>query len=280
MIKQIKFLVACLLVITGFEMRFALAQEPREVKCGDTVDSEFIKDGEAQIFNIRLPARAVLSVTGSVVGDTLRIYLDINDPINRNLASSNWDKTPSTKTGVLSASGVYEIRTHSSGIGLYSFTVNCSGVSVTPQPSSTKSSSPSTANNPVPTLPIDFFGFRGLPAVDFANASDQALELDTPLTDAIDSNATAASTYSFEAKAKQSLDLNFKRLSGNVNMGIVVIGPDKKTLFQVSLIESDTFNTTIKLPADGKYTIGVYRVELNPPAKPKATSFELTATVK
>ena len=62
-------------------------------------------------------------------------------------------------------------------------------------------------------------------------------------------------------------------------IGIAVVGPDKKTLFQVSLIASDAFNTKLALPADGKYTIGVYRVELNPPAKPKATSFELTATL-
>ncbi len=62
-------------------------------------------------------------------------------------------------------------------------------------------------------------------------------------------------------------------------MGIAVVGPDNKTLRQVSLIASDAFNTKLTLPTDGKFAIGIYRVELNPPAKPKATSFELMATL-
>jgi hypothetical protein len=50
-------------------------------------------------------------------------------------------------------------------------------------------------------------------------------------------------------------------------------------VFQASLVTSSDLTTTIPLPAAGQYTIGVFRVDLLPPAGPQPTAFQVGAAV-
>ncbi|GIK64445.1 MAG: hypothetical protein BroJett018_22390 [Chloroflexota bacterium] len=85
--------------------------------------------------------------------------------------------------------------------------------------------------------------------------------------------------FTFEASAGDTLDLSYTRLSGNLNLGVVVLVEDNKVVFQASLVTSQTLTTRFTLPIAGKYTIGVFRVDLLPPDAPEATAFQIQATL-
>ncbi len=85
--------------------------------------------------------------------------------------------------------------------------------------------------------------------------------------------------YTLNASADDVLDLTFTRLSGNLNLGLVVLWADNQVVFQASLVTSETLSTRFTLPSAGQYTIGVFRIDLLPPAAPEATAFQLQATL-
>ena len=100
-----------------------------------------------------------------------------------------------------------------------------------------------------------------------------------PIRDAIGVDSKPV-FYKIYAKAKQSLKISFKSLSGNVNFKIQVLGPDYRPLLDTEIATINNLNTKQLLPIDGIYLIAISKTELNPPAQPKATSYELIATVE
>ncbi|MDX1992250.1 MAG: hypothetical protein SF029_07665, partial [bacterium] len=76
-----------------------------------------------------------------------------------------------------------------------------------------------------------------------------------------------------------TLDLSFTRISGNLNLGLVVLYGDNTVVFQASLITSQTLSTRFILPETGTYTIGIFRIDLLPPDAPEATAFQIQATL-
>lgn len=85
--------------------------------------------------------------------------------------------------------------------------------------------------------------------------------------------------YTLDAAAADTLDLTFTRLSGNLNLGLAVMSPENQIVFQASLVTSQTLNSRFTLPSAGAYTIGVFRIDLLPPAAPEATAFQVQATL-
>ena len=55
----------------------------------------------------------------------------------------------------------------------------------------------------------------------------------------------------------------------------MVLDKDNKTVFQASAITSINLNTNFVLPLTGKYTLGVFRIDLLPIASPADTSFQV-----
>jgi hypothetical protein len=134
----------------------------------------------------------------------------------------------------------------------------------------------------VPTLsPQDptFTGFPGLPPTNFANAVTIPLTSGTPSAGSISAGFDGVFGFTFDGKAGSTVELGVKRLSGNLNLGVVVLSADNKVVFQASLVTSSALTTTFSLPSDGQYTIGVFRVDLLPPDAPQPTAFQVTAKV-
>lgn len=118
-------------------------------------------------------------------------------------------------------------------------------------------------------------GFPGLPPVDFSKVAKLPLPMDMPMGGAITPTGGEILGFTLDAKANDTLDLSFTRVSGNLNLGLVVLSADNKVIFQASLVTSKTLSTQFMFPAEGQYTIGVFRVDLLPPAKPEATAFQI-----
>jgi hypothetical protein len=128
-------------------------------------------------------------------------------------------------------------------------------------------------------LPPNFVGFPGLAPVDFANAARLPLPAGIAMAGAVTPNGGEILGYTLDAAAGDTLDLTFTRLSGNLNLGLAVMSPENQIVFQASLVTSQTLNTRFTLPSTGTYTIGVFRIDLLPPAAPEATAFQLQAAL-
>jgi hypothetical protein len=122
-------------------------------------------------------------------------------------------------------------------------------------------------------------GFPGLPAVDFTNVAKIPMVGGTPMTGAVTPTGSEILGYTLDGKVGNTVELGVNKLSGNLNLGVVVLSADNKVVFQASLVTSTALTTTFTLPSDGQYTIGVFRVDLLPPDAPQPTAFQVTAKV-
>ena len=99
------------------------------------------------------------------------------------------------------------------------------------------------------------------------------------MSGAITANGSEILGYLFDAQADDTVSLDFNRLSGNLNLGLVVIDADSNIIFQTSMVTGDTLSTTFTIPNSGEYTAGVFRIDLLPPSSPEATAFQVSVTV-
>jgi len=127
--------------------------------------------------------------------------------------------------------------------------------------------------------PFSGNGFPGLPAVDFGNVARIPLISGMAMTGAITPTGSEILGYVLDANAADMLLLDFNRLSGNLNIGMVVLSADNRVVFQASLVTSSVLSSTFVLPSTGTYTVGVFRIDLLPLAQPEPTAFQITATL-
>jgi hypothetical protein len=137
---------------------------------------------------------------------------------------------------------------------------------------------PTGASSPVITS-FTGTGFPGLPPVDFSNVAKIPMIAGTPMTGAVTPTGTEILGYTLDGKAGNTVELGVNRLSGNLNLGVVVLSADNKVVFQASMVTSSALTTTFTLPSDGQYTIGVFRIDLLPPDSPEPTAFQVMAKV-
>ena len=117
-------------------------------------------------------------------------------------------------------------------------------------------------------------GFPGLAPVDFADAVTIPLLLDEKMTGVIPLDNQILG-FTLDAAAGNTLDLSYTRVSGNMNLGLVVLSASNEVFFQASLVTSASLATQFTLPAAGQYTIGVFRISLVEPAEVEPTVFQL-----
>jgi hypothetical protein len=116
--------------------------------------------------------------------------------------------------------------------------------------------------------------------VDFGAAIQLPIIAGAPSVGAITGSGSEVFGYTLDgASAGQTLSLDFTRLSGNLNLGMVVLSANNEVVFQASLVTSQTLSTTIPLPSAGQYTIGVFQISLLPPAAPEPTTFQLNTAL-
>ncbi|MFN8491515.1 MAG: PPC domain-containing protein [Caldilineaceae bacterium] len=302
-----------LLLLPVFPTAIVYSQNETSVRCGEIIDGQFGQNAEEHIYLLTMQSRESFEVTVQPVGDFLKTVLGIYGPSGLLLALSNSDegnyrgqvsKSPKLTSGILSAKGIYKIRVtntavdinndalvtnvaYSGGIGDYALSIGCTksnGSKI--EPGDGPQSTPTTAPLPTPTVrpgtlistTVAFkgAGFPGLAPVDFSDVAPVPLKVDRPMGGVLPLDNQILG-FTLDAKANDVLDLSYERESGNLNIGIVVLSATNKVVFQASLVTSESLATRFTLPEAGKYTIGVFRINLVNPDKPQPTAFQLLA---
>lgn len=279
------------LALCSFLFSTAIVVAQTEVQCGTIVEGEFTEKDQdgAQNYQISLTPGDRLRVSGESVGDYLQFRIFINAPTSGLMGESHaarggWKHNkPSANTSALSERGNYIIYIDSNGPGLYTLYIGCTlrdGTVINPGDAllNAKASEQQPTLPPV-ELPANFVGFSGLAPVDFADATKIPLPSGVSMAGAITPTGGEIMGFTLDASANDILDLSFTRISGNLNLGLVVLSVDNKVVFQASLVTSQTLNTRFTLPSAGTYTIGVFRVDLLPPDAPEATAFQVQGTL-
>jgi hypothetical protein len=282
------------LLLSGLSQTTARAQTATPVECGTTVQGEFTKDNEEQDYTISVKPGYQVNVNGRAVGDTLRFKMAFYGPTGVVIfKQSDLYKAPWLKSGILSARGVHTLSTYNKhyddkgGVGVYTLKIDCideNGRPITPAAPEATTVPATPAGTPAPAATaapaFSGVGFPGLPPVDFSDVALVPLKLDKPVNGAVGPRNSEILGYTFDAKANNLLDLSFKRESGNLNLGLVILSADNKVYFQTSLVTSSALSTTLTLPTAGKYTIGIFRISLVDPKQPAATAFELQGRLR
>jgi hypothetical protein len=290
------------LLLSALSLNTARAQTATPVECGTTVQGEFTKNNEQQDYTINVKPGYQVNVNGRAVGDTLIFRMALFGPTGVFITNHiKMSQNPLFKSGILSARGTHTITTYNTdyyngkdgGVGVYTLKIDCideNGKPVTPAapaattaPATTAAPAGTPAAAPPATTATPAFsgvGFPGLPPVDFSDVALVPLKLDKPINGAVGPRNSEILGYTFDAKANNTLDLSFKRESGNLNLGLVVLSADNKVYFQTSFVTSSALSTTLTLPTAGKYTIGIFRISLVEPKQPAATAFELQARLR
>ncbi len=292
-----------LIVFTLLMFMVGLTQsQSTAVSCGMIIEDEFSEDAQLNEYVISLAAGDNLTVSGSPFGEQLQFVVGVDGPTGMSIVVSEDDRgrsglvsqNPAISTGVLSANGDYTLKVLNTqlnsngsvgtqpwdfgGVGIYTLFVSCTlrdGTVIEPGDTPPDASPTSVAQVPV----FSGFGFPGLKPIDFSNVISLPLIVDVPMTGAMTPAGGEILGFLFEANAADILQLDFVRLSGNLNLGLIVLSANNEVVFQSSLVTSETLSTRLTLPSGGQYTIGVFRIDLLPPANPEATAFQITGSL-
>jgi hypothetical protein len=278
------------------------AQEGTPVECGMILEDELTENLQVKQYVIEMAPGDELLIRGAPIGDSFKFVTAVHGPtgilINVSSDESGRDgwvsANPTADTGVLSARGNYTIRVGNSwyrsdgsldnrnsfwgGVGIYTLFIGCTlrdGTVIEPGDAPPTN----TGNGSASTPTFSGVGFPGLAPVDFANAVKLPLIAGAPMTGAITPTGGEILGFQVEASAGDVLDLSLSRLSGNLHLGLVVLSSENQVVSYGGLISGDTFSTRITLPSAGQYTIGVFRIDLLPPADPQATAFQVAGTL-
>lgn len=222
------------------------------------------------VSNVKSKGSGLLAPSGAVVVSARDELFNFRDYYLPNIR---------LETGVLGERGLYTIQlANEDAVGAFRLRIGC--ITDTGQVINPGDVVPPATPTPVlPELPANFAGFPGLAPVDFSGAIPLPLIAGTPMTGAITPSGGEVFAFALDASGGTNLDLTVTRLSGNLNLGLVVLSANNEVVFQASLVTSQTLSTRFTLPAAGQYMIGVFRVDLLPPAAPEATAFQVQAAL-
>ncbi len=248
------------------------------IQCGAIVQGETdIQNGDYYALNL-LPGD-VLNVNLVGISKTESIYVNVSTQSGGELAwaypeggHAEFDNL------VLTATGTYIINARADGAyTLYVGCVSRTGTEIAPgeSPSNTTTSTVATIAPPA----FSGTGFPGLPPVDFSSVALIPIQSAQPITGGIAPTGNVIIGYTLSVNSGDTVDLSFQRMSGNLNLGLVVLSSDNEVVFQTSLVTSTSLDTKFVIPTSGMYTIGIFRIGLLKLANPAPTSFQITATV-
>jgi hypothetical protein len=283
-------LAVALVVITTseFSLSKVFAQAEQAVECGDIVESEFTNENQYHNYVLKMAPRESFKVALEPVGDYLLTRIDLYGPTGRKLASDpyydiEFTKAPTVSSSNLSATGLYKISVRNSGIGLYTLYIGCVTTNGPIEPGDIPQPIPTPAPLPIATprsalsdaaSAFTGTGFPGLAPVDFADAVTVPLLLGEKMTGVVPLDNQILG-FTLDAAANDTLDLSYTRVSGNMNLGLVVLSESNEVFFQASLVTSESLSTRFTLPVAGQYTIGVFRISLVEPEEVEPTVFQV-----
>jgi hypothetical protein len=253
--------------------------------CGSIIDGEFTEPRQLINYSIGFAPRDKFYVTGTVVGDFLKFDIEIKSPsnvlvgFNSDHSFRDWDTsaTPRAETGVLSERGTYTVNLlNNDSFGPYTLYIGCTladGTVIEPGQEQTQD------EGEIGGEPFSGVGFPGLSPVDFNNAVLLPFNISAPNPGGIAPGFDSVFGFTLDANAGDIFDVAVTRISGNLNLGVVILSADNKVVFYGGLITSESLSTRLTLPSAGQYTIGVFRVDLLPPDAPEATAFQVIGTL-
>jgi hypothetical protein len=262
-----------------------------EAKCGDVIETEFTENFQEINLLIGLEPGDAILVQGKTVSRKLGFRIFVFGPTNLEIANSGDGNPtssdysfPAVDTGTLPAHGKYRIVLTNKnwwrdtmGVGIATVEISCTlkdGTVINPGDTA-QSAVTTPASSAAQPVSVPTNGFPGLAPVDFSKATKLKLPRSGEIEGEITPEGGEVLGFTFDAAEQQVFDLSFTRISGNLNLGLVVLSGDNKVYFQTSLVASSTLNTQFALPA-GKYTLGIFKIDLVTPATPETTEFAIT----
>ena len=291
-INKFSVILICILLLITFSITNAQSVVP--IECGAIVEAETTPNHALHDYRLEVNAGTTLDIILEPIGNTFNIAAFLMDSggslfaeVNKGIAGASEefsDLVVSSSNAVLRVIGVppevnYQVnRNISQNYGAYRILLGCTlrdGTVIEPGATPSNNSVPV----PQPTASFSGAGFPGLAPVDFTNAFKLPLSLGVPMPGQIPPSGDAVLGLTFDASVGDTFALDFARTSGNLNLGIVVLSANNEVVFQASLVTSQSLSTRLTLPSAGQYTIGVFRIDLLPPAAPEATQFQITGTL-
>jgi hypothetical protein len=258
------------------------------VECGTILEAELTPDVTSHFYTIESSAGDHLTITAEPIGQFLNLSIRFMDPRDTELKSAGYccDNNTRQLDVTVSATGRHTINVFSrdgASIGAYTLYIGCvlrNGTVIAPGDAIPIPSASDTEENPSNIPAFSGYGFPGLDPVDFSDITKIPLIEGVPLSGIITPTGNEIIGFTYDSQANTVLDLAFARLTGNLNLGIVVLSPENEVVFQVSLITSNTFSTQVVLPTAGEYVVAVFRIDLRPPQAPEGTAFQLQMQVQ
>ncbi len=282
-----------LLLMLFFSVPLVSGQKvPTPLQCGQIIESEANQQYDEQKYSIILAPGDSVDVSSETVGDYMRLSLILEAPTtgvvaasyrNSYLHGAGWppqynSDTASFETDTLSERGNYILTVRANSPGLYILFIGCQlrdGTVIGPGDITTLQESAEAPVANIHPLSVPTFGFAGLTPVDFASTVRLPVSTGAPITGGITPTGGEILGYLINGNKDDIAELQFTRLSGNLNLGLVVLSENNTLVFQASLITSSILTTQFTLPSTGEYTIGIFRVDLSPPDNPEPTGFQI-----
>lgn len=285
----------CLCLMLCFSLlHIGLAQTPSvPVVCGQISEAELMNGSEYHDYAIQLRPGDKLSFIVDPIGDALAIAWDVLDPNNSVIAADfargQYHEEQAGDNEVVEnfevgSTGRYIIRVTAQNVaGAYTLSIGCDPREGAPVNPGDPTATPATPPTQIPQISIDIiptFGFPGLPPVDFSSAFLIPFTLGQTVNGQLPATSASTVGFTFNGQLGQRLNLQYVRKLGNLNVGIAIMSPTNKVVFQTVLISSDVLITRLQLDETGQYTIGVFRASVNSPITLESTSFELQGNIE
>ncbi|MEP7287463.1 MAG: hypothetical protein ABI947_17025 [Chloroflexota bacterium] len=279
--------VICIIFYATQKPPQSLAQS-NKLQCGSIIEGELsgspnyyangVANGSSywgKEYTIDMAPGDILNLSLKGIGSQLDVKLYLTDPQNKDIGANGGSTAVEMDSEVLASRGTYKITVLESSPSLYTLSIGCTlrdGTIIKPGDVAQPTVQPSNGNSNSSVFSVT--GFPGLPPVDFSNAVTVSLQNDSN-NGKMPANGNTILGYTLDAQSGDKLDLSFTRISGNLNLGLVVLSNDNKVIYQASLVNAETMSVRFTLPVSGQYTIGVFRIDLLPPTSPKATAFTI-----
>jgi hypothetical protein len=279
---------ALTLLVIMFSPLVIAQQGSTLIQCGTILEAELTindlnqNNDPAHTYTISLSAGDTITVRVQRIGDFLRFGVGILGLQSNRLTESFHSGDVAQIDVTVPANGVYTVYiwgNDETQVGVYEAFFGCTlrnGTVIAPGDVVTPDQSPTVAPS---VASFSGFGFPGLAPVDFTQGVTIPFTPGTPNTGSISDGFVGIFGFTFSGNTGDVFDLSFERLSGNLNLGLAVLSEQNEIAFQASLVTSSSLSTRFTLPSTGGYTIGVFRIELLPPAAPEATTFQITGAI-
>lgn len=302
--RQQVILGILLLVLTLGVTSPILAQPDRTpIECGTILESETNPIEQAQDFEIRVPAGTTITGRVEPLGTTFNVVVFFLDQGNSEFAAFNRNaaglaeeindfivgsSNPIMRIVGFIPDNARELNGYANGysgsswfryFGAYTIYLGCilrDGTVIEPGMLEAVSMSDTA---PVSEMTPNFsgVGYPGLAPIDFSTTTINPLIFDIPLTSSVAVDGVGATGFSFDGSQGDILQIDARRLQGNLGVGFVVFAQPNIPVFIAGPVGGATFTTQVELPQSGSYVVGLFR--MTAPEGAQATAFQITATL-